>query len=282
MSGGFLFMQYQTTIEKDVTYTGIGLHSGCEVTIRLKPAPVNTGIVFIRVDLEDSPRVAAISDNVTATVRATTIESGTAKVFTIEHLMSAFHALQIDNCYIEIDAVEPPVTDGSALVFFELIQSAGVREQEEESKEIVIDQTYIVRQDDKFVMILPYDGFRVSFTSVNPSELVGIQYADYEITAEIFHKEIAPARTIAYEQEIEALQKMGLGLGGTPENVIVYNDEKWLTELRFVDELVRHKVLDIIGDIRLVGRVRGHIVAVKSSHAINTELAKQISAGLSK
>jgi len=282
MSGGFLFMQYQTTITKDVAYTGIGLHSGCEVTIKLKPAPVNTGIVFIRVDLEGSPWVAAVSDNVTATVRATTIESGTAKVFTIEHLMSAFHALQIDNCYIEIDAVEPPVTDGSALVFFELIQSAGVKEQEEESKEVIIDRTYIVRKDDKFAMILPYDGFRVSFTSVNPSGLVGIQYADYEITAENFYKEIASARTIAYEQEIEALQKMGLGLGGTPENVIVYNDEKWLTKLRYKDELVRHKVLDIIGDIRLVGRVRGHIVAVKSSHAINTELAKQISAAFCK
>ncbi|MBP2632625.1 MAG: UDP-3-0-acyl N-acetylglucosamine deacetylase, partial [Firmicutes bacterium] len=268
-------MQYQTTIAKDVAYTGIGLHSGCQVTIRLKPAPVNTGIVFIRVDLEDAPRVAAISDNVTTTVRATTIESGAAKVFTIEHLMSAIHALKIDNCYIEIDAVEPPVTDGSALVFFELIQSAGIQEQEEESKEIVIDQTYIVRHDDKFVMILPYDGFRVSFTSVNPSALIGTEYADYEITAENYHKEIAPARTIAYKKEIDALQKMGLGLGGTMENVIVYDDEKWLTKLRFEDELVRHKVLDIIGDIRLVGRVRGHIVAVKSSHAINTELAKQ-------
>lgn len=275
-------MQYQTTIAKDVAYTGIGLHSGCQVTIRLKPAPVNTGIVFIRVDLENAPRVAAISDNVTTTVRATTIESGAAKVFTIEHLMSAIHALKIDNCYIEIDAVEPPVTDGSSLVFFELIQSAGIQEQEEESKEVVIDQTYIVRHDDKFVMILPYDGFRVSFTSVNPSALIGTEYADYEITAENYHKEIAPARTIAYKKEIEALQKMGLGLGGTMENVIVYDDEKWLTELRFKDELVRHKVLDIIGDIRLVGRVRGHIVAVKSSHAINTELAKQISAAFCK
>lgn len=275
-------MQYQTTIAKDVAYTGIGLHSGCQVTIRLKPAPVNTGIVFIRVDLEDTPRVAAISDNVTTTVRATTIESGAAKVFTIEHLMSAIHALKIDNCYIEIDAVEPPVTDGSALVFFELLQSAGIQEQEEESKEIIIDRTYIVRHEDKFVMILPYDGFRVSFTSVNPSALIGTEYADYEITAEIFHKEIAPARTIAYKEEIETLKKMGLGLGGTMENVIVYDDEKWLTKLRFEDELVRHKVLDIIGDIRLVGRVRGHIVAVKSSHAINTELAKQISAAFCK
>ncbi|WP_110954112.1 UDP-3-O-acyl-N-acetylglucosamine deacetylase [Anaerosinus massiliensis] len=275
-------MQYQTTIAKEVTYTGIGLHSGCQVTMKLKPAPVNTGIVFIRIDIEGSPMVAAISDNVTATIRATTIESGKAKVFTIEHLMSAFHALGLDNCYVEIDAVEPPVTDGSALVFFELIQSAGIVKQAEESREVIIDRTYIVRKDDKFAMILPYDGFRVSFTSVNPSKLIGVEYADYEITAKTFYKEIAPARTIAYQKEIEDLQKMGLGLGGTLENVIVYDDEKWLTKLRFEDELVRHKVLDIIGDLRLVGRIRGHIVAVKSSHAINTELAKQISTAICK
>lgn len=275
-------MQYQTTIAKEVTYTGIGLHSGCQVTMKLKPAPVNTGIVFIRIDIEGSPMVAAISDNVTATIRATTIESGRAKVFTIEHLMSAFHALGLDNCYVEIDAVEPPVTDGSALVFFELIQSAGIKQQAEESKEVIIDRTYIVRKDDKFAMILPYDGFRVSFTSVNPSKLIGVEYADYEITAKTFYKEIAPARTIAYQKEIEDLQKMGLGLGGTLENVIVYDDEKWLTKLRYEDELVRHKVLDIIGDLRLVGRIRGHIVAVKSSHAINTELAKQISNAICK
>lgn len=275
-------MQYQTTIAKEVTYTGIGLHSGCQVTMKLKPAPVNTGIVFIRIDIEGSPMVAAISDNVTATIRATTIESGRAKVFTIEHLMSAFHALGLDNCYVEIDAVEPPVTDGSALVFFELIQSAGIVKQAEESREVIIDRTYIVRKDDKFAMILPYDGFRVSFTSVNPSKLIGVEYADYEITAKTFYKEIAPARTIAYQKEIEDLQKMGLGLGGTLENVIVYDDEKWLTRLRFEDELVRHKVLDIIGDLRLVGRIRGHIVAVKSSHAINTELAKQISTAICK
>lgn len=273
-------MQYQTTIAKEVTHTGIGLHSGDQVTIKLKPAPVNTGIIFIRTDLEGTPQVAAISDNVTATVRATTIEAGAAKVFTIEHLMSAFHALQVDNCYIEIDAQEPPVTDGSALVFFELIQRAGRIEQAEEKKVIRIDRPYIIRQEDKFAMVVPYDGFRVSFTSVNEHALVGVQYQDYEITEDTYYREIAPARTIAYEQEVEALHKMGLGLGGTLENVIVYNDDCWLTKLRYEDELVRHKILDLIGDLRLAGCIRGHVIAAKSGHAMNTLLAKQITDSL--
>lgn len=274
-------MDYQTTIAKDVTYTGIGLHSGGEVIMTLKSAPANTGIVFIRTDLDGAPMVAAIPDNVTATARATTIEAGEAKVFTIEHLLSALSAADIDNCYVEMNAPEPPVGDGSALIFFELIKNAGIRMQKEEREYVVIDQTYMVKEADKFILVLPYDGFRVSFTSVNPNPLVGIQYADYEITQEIFYKEIAPARTIAYEKEIEALRQVGLGLGGTMENVIVYDDEKWLTELRYQDELVRHKVLDIVGDIRLVGRVRGHIIAVKSSHALNTQLAKKIAAAFS-
>lgn len=269
-------MQYQTTIGRSVSYTGIGLHSGKEVTMVLKPAPVNTGIVFIRADLEGTPRVAAISDNVTATMRATTIEAGAAKVFTVEHLLSALHAMQVDNCFVELDAPEPPVADGSSLVFFELLTQAKTVAQDEKRCCIVIDKTYMIRDNDKFVAVLPYDGFRVSFTSVNPSPLVGIQYGDYEISPDTFQREIAPARTIAYEKEIDQLKKMGLGLGGNLENVIVYNDQRWLNELRYPDELVRHKILDIIGDLRLCGPIRGHVIAVKSSHALNTRMAKQI------
>lgn len=269
-------MQQQTTLAKDVRYTGVGLHSGGEVTIALRPAPPDTGIVFVRTDLAGRPRVEAVSANVTATVRATTIESGAAKVFTIEHLLSALNALDVDNCLIEIDAPEPPVGDGSAAVFCALIRQAGVCAQEKPRVYTVIDRVYEAREGDKFIVILPYDGFRVSFTSVNPNPLVGVQYADFEVTPELFEREIAPARTIAYEKEVEMLRQMGLGKGGTLENVIVYSDERWLNALRFDDELVRHKVLDIVGDLRLAGRVRGHVIAVKSSHALNTKLAKQI------
>jgi UDP-3-O-[3-hydroxymyristoyl] N-acetylglucosamine deacetylase len=133
-----------------------------------------------------------------------------------------------------------------------------------------------VDDGDRFVMVLPYDGLRVSFTSLNPHPLVGTQYCDVILEGDVYRKEIAPARTIAYEKEIEALRQMGLGLGGTLENVIVYSDEKWLNTLRFPDELVRHKVLDVLGDLRLAGLIRGHVIAVKSAHALNTQLAKKI------
>ncbi len=271
-------MPYQNTIEKAVTYTGTGLHSGQKVTITLHPAPADTGIVFRRTDLPGMPEVEAAAANVTSTIRATTIENGAVRIFTIEHLLSAIHALQIDNCLIEIDAEEPPVGDGSALLFFELLLQAGISSQKEKRQEIVIDQVYRIDDGDRFVMVLPYDGFRVSFTSLNPHPLIGVQYGDYPVDTDVYRKEIAPARTIAYEAEISALKEMGLGLGGTFENVIVYNDNGWLNELRFADELVRHKILDVIGDLRLAGVIRGHVIAVKSGHALNTALAKKISA----
>ncbi|MBQ3863300.1 MAG: UDP-3-O-[Schwartzia sp.] len=272
--GGFVLKQQ--TIAKEAVYTGVGLHSGKEVHMRLLPAPVDTGIVFVRTDIEGQPTVRAVASNVTATVRATTIEENGVKFFTIEHLMSSFQAARIDNCRVELDAEEPPVADGAALVFLQLLESAGIKEQEKERKETVIDRVYRVDDGDRFVMVLPYDGLRVSFTSLNPHPLVGTQYCDVILEEDAYRKEIAPARTIAYEKEIEALRQMGLGLGGTLENVIVYSDEKWLNTLRFPDELVRHKVLDVLGDLRLAGLIRGHVIAVKSAHALNTQLAKKI------
>lgn len=268
----------QTTLAAEAIYNGIGLHSGREVHMVMKPAPADTGLVFVRTDLEDRPQIHATAANVTSTMRATTVEENGCKVFTIEHLMSAFHALGIDNCYIEIDAEEPPVADGSSLAFFQTMKAAGLTELEAKREEIVVDKVYRIDDEEhnRFVMVLPYDGFRVSFTSVNPHKLIGIQYENFEITKELYEQEIAPARTIAYEKEIEALRSMGLGLGGTLESVIVYNDEGWLNPLHFEDELVRHKILDVIGDLRLAGPIRGHVIAVASGHALNTSLAKKL------
>ena len=275
-------MQKQTTLAREASYTGVGLHSGREVHLVMKPAPANTGLVFVRTDIEGRPQIHAAAANVTSTMRATTVEENGCKVFTIEHLMSAFHAMGIDNCYIEIDAEEPPVADGSSLAFFQVMKAAGVVELAAERKEIVIDKVYRIddEQHNRFVMVVPYDGFRVSFTSVNPHKLIGIQYENFEITPELYETEIAPARTIAYEKEIEALRSMGLGLGGTLESVIVYNDEGWINPLHFEDELVRHKILDVIGDLRLAGPIRGHVIAVASGHALNTSLAKKLQASL--
>lgn len=267
-------MVYQTTLNSEVSYTGVGLHSGVDVHMTLQPAPANTGIVFVRRDLPGMPRIEAKASNVTSTVRATTIEANGIKLFTIEHLMSAFNAMGIDNCLVLIDAEEPPVADGSSKVFAELMAKAGIKVMDALRREIVIDRLYRVDDGDKFILAVPYDGFRVSFTSINPHPLIGIQYGNYEITPESYLSEVAPARTIAYEAEIDALREMGLGLGGTLENVIVYNDDGWMNELRYPDELVRHKILDIVGDLRLTGFIRGHIIAVKSGHALNTTMAK--------
>ena len=275
-----MILQKQRTLKTEVSYTGIGLHSGREVHATLKPAPEDTGIVFVRKDLSGEPQIHAKAQNVTSTLRATTVEENGNKVFTIEHLMSAFHAHRIDNAYVELDSEEPPVADGASLVFFELMAKAGIVEQAKDRREIVIDKVYRIDDEKtgRFVMVLPYDGFRVSFTSLNPHKLIGVQYEDFHVDEAVYHKEIAPARTIAYEKEIQALREMGLGLGGSLENVIVYNDEGWLNPLHFEDELVRHKILDVIGDLRLAGIIRGHVIAVASGHALNTQLAKQIAA----
>lgn len=275
-----MILQKQRTLKTEVSYTGIGLHSGREVHATLKPAPEDTGIVFVRKDLSGEPQIHAKAQNVTSTLRATTVEENGNKVFTIEHLMSAFHAHRIDNAYVELDSEEPPVADGASLVFFELMAKAGIVEQAKDRREIVIDKVYRIDDEKtgRFVMVLPYDGFRVSFTSLNPHKLIGVQYEDFHVDEAVYHKEIAPARTIAYEKEIQALREMGLGLGGSLENVIVYNDEGWLNPLHFENELVRHKILDVIGDLRLAGIIRGHVIAVASGHALNTQLAKQIAA----
>lgn len=254
------------------------MHSGKEVRLELKPAKVDSGIIFLRTDLPERPRIHATAANVTATLRATTLEENGAKVFTVEHLLSTLNACRIDNCEIEISAEEPPVLNGNSIDFFNMIQAVGIVEQDKERKAIRLDKMYRVdgAEGKRFVMALPYDGFRVSFVSVNPHPLIGIQYADFEITEDVYAKEIAPARTIAYEKEIEALLSMGLGLGGTLENVIVYNDTGWLNELIYPDELVRHKILDVIGDLRLAGIFNCHIVAAAAGHALNTQLAKKI------
>ena len=269
-------MQRQRTLSSKVSCCGVGLHSGKDVRLELKPADVDSGIIFLRTDLPDRPKIHANAANVTATLRATTLEENGARVFTIEHLLSALNACRIDNCEIEISAEEPPVLNGNSIDFFNLIQAAGIVEQDAPRKIIRLEKIYR-----RFVMALPYDGFRVSFVSVNPHPLIGIQYADFEITEKIYATEIAPARTIAYEKEINALREMGLGLGGTIENVIVYNDAGWLNDLKYPDELVRHKILDVIGDLRLAGIFNCHIVAAASGHALNTRLAKKIYADFS-
>lgn len=269
-------MQNETTLARRISYTGIGLHSGQDVTITLCPAPAQTGIVFIRTDLPGTPQVRACAAYVTNTMRATTLENGPAKVFTVEHLLAALAMLEVDNCFVEINAVEPPVADGSSLVFVRLIEEAGKQQLAAPRQIFDVVREHTVRVEDKFITILPYDGLRVTFTSVNPHPALGVQFGDYEINPAAFIEQIAPARTIGFMHEVKALQEKGLALGGSIDNAVVYEDGKALNPLRFPDELVRHKILDVLGDLALAGQLRGHIIAVKSGHALNTALAREI------
>lgn len=266
----------QCTVARTVNFNGIGLHSGKDVQIVIKPAKENTGIVFRRTDLGQEVLIKACASNVTTTVRATTICQDGINVFTVEHLLACLHMMGINNCLVEMSSPEPPVADGSSLEFTKLIQTAGKVEQTATRKVIKITKPLAVYLEDKYICILPYDGYRISFTSINPHRLLGTQYFDIELNEQTFLQEIAPARTVGFVHEFEMLKKMGLGLGGSLDNVVVYDDENLLNELRFSDELVRHKILDVIGDLSLAGHLEGHIIAVKSGHALNTQLAQKI------
>lgn len=268
----------QTTLARPVSYSGIGLHAANEVHMVLRPAPADTGIVFVRTDLAGNPSVPAQLAYVTNTMRATTLEQGEAKVFTVEHLLSALQGMAVDNCIVEMDSVEPPVADGSSLTFVRLIEQAGIQKLDMPRRVLTVRRQHLVQEEDKFIAILPYDGFRITFTSINPHPLLGVQFSDTEITKDSYIRDIAFARTIAFTKELAMLKKLGLGKGGTLENTIVYDDTTCLSVLRSDDELVRHKVLDVIGDMALLGRsLKGHIIAVKSSHKLNNMLARQIS-----
>ncbi len=267
---------YQQTLAAPVSYSGIGLHSGKNVNMCMLPAEVDTGIVFIRTDLPDKPEIAAKPANVSSTLKATTLSENGAEVFTVEHLMAALSMMGIDNCRIEMDSPEPPVTDGSSGVFADLILEAGRKTQAAPRKVYALDRAFAVHQDDRYICVLPYDGYRISFTSINPHPLLGTQYYDIELTEENFLKEIATARTVAFMHEVEQMKKMGLGLGGNTDNVVVFDNTGILSETRFDNELIRHKILDVIGDLYLLGHIKAHVVAVKTGHAFNAELARQI------
>ena len=267
---------YQQTLAAPVSYSGIGLHSGKNVNMCMLPAEADTGIVFIRTDLPDKPEIAAKPANVSSTLKATTLSENGAEVFTVEHLMAALSMMGIDNCRIEMDSPEPPVTDGSSGVFADLILEAGRKTQTAPRKVYALDRAFAVHQDDRYICVLPYDGYRISFTSINPHPLLGTQYYDIELTEENFLKEIATARTVAFMHEVEQMKKMGLGLGGNTDNVVVFDNTGILSETRFDNELIRHKILDVIGDLYLLGHIKAHVVAVKTGHAFNAELARQI------
>ncbi|MEI8340143.1 MAG: bifunctional UDP-3-O-[3-hydroxymyristoyl] N-acetylglucosamine deacetylase/3-hydroxyacyl-ACP dehydratase [Verrucomicrobiota bacterium] len=278
-------VQFQQTLEKSATLTGTSLHTGEKVRLTLHPAPPGTGRKFKRVDLPDEPVIEAKIDNVKNVERATTIAEGSVKVQTVEHVLAALVGLEVDNVLIEMDANEPPIGDGSAQPFVDLIKKAGIVAQAAPRSIYEIHETlHLETKSGSLMTIVPDDKFRISCTQVGPDGRFA-QFYSTEITPEIFEKEISPARTFVYYEDVKPLMDKGLIKGGSLESAIVIRGESVLSKepLRFKDEFARHKILDIIGDLALFGsRIRGHVIAVKPGHGPNTELARALEKQRSK
>lgn len=245
----------------------------------MQPAPVDHGIKFKRKDLQDEPTIDAKIDNLKTVERATTIGEGSVRVHTVEHILSALSAMGVDNAVVEMDANEPPIGDGSAQPYVDVIKRAGVTPQEAPRKFLdVREPMHVESKTGALLILLPDENFRISCTQAGPNNRF-TQFLSTEITPAIFEREIAPARTFVYYEDIRALMDKNLIKGGSLENAVVVRGDAVLSKepLRFADEFVRHKILDIIGDLALVGRrIRGHVVAVKPGHAANAELARAL------
>ncbi len=272
-------MLKQRTLKSSIQATGVGLHTGKKVVMTLRPAQPDTGIVFRRLDLPQPVDIRAGANAVTDTRLCSAVEGGGAKVATVEHLMSALAGLGIDNLYVDLTGPEVPIMDGSAGPFVYLLQSAGVEEQRSPKRFFRIRRPVEVRDGDKWARFDPYDGFRVSFSIVfdhpvfaRASQSLTVDFAETSYT-----KEVARARTFGFVQDVEALRDAGLALGGSLDNAVVLDEYRVLNTdgLRYADEFVKHKVLDAIGDLYLVGHpLVGAFSAHKSGHALNNQLLR--------
>ncbi len=276
-------VRHQRTIAKAVSYSGRGLHTGEETTVRFVPAPANAGVRFRRVDLPDSPEILAEISQVVDTTsesRRTTIGANGVRVTTVEHLLAAVHGLEIDNLVIEIDGGEPGELDGSSLQVAGMLRDAGIVEQRDaERAYLTIDRPIAFANWGTEIVAIPYDGFRLSFTIDYKNPLIGSQFATFDISEDTFLREIAGARTFALLSEVDAPKEHGLIKGGSLENAVVVGDGEVLSRepLRFADEFVRHKILDLLGDLFLLGMpIRGHVISVKSGHASNVEFVRRV------
>jgi len=268
----------QQTLAQPVGFSGVGLHSGKKVSMTLLPAPPNSGVLFRRVDLGSLVEIPARISNVAETDRSTTLSKSNAKVQTVEHVLAALFGFGVTNAVVELDASEPPVGDGSSRPFCKLIREAGIEAQAERIEPIFITEPIEYSENGTLMSVIPHDGFKITCTSSDKGGRF-TQLFSIELTPETWESEIANARTFCFYEEIEYLIKNGLIRGGSLENAIVIRDDAVLTTepMRYREEFVRHKILDIIGDLSLVGTpLRGHIVAVKPGHAANCALARLI------
>ena len=277
-------MLNQQTLNRSASFSGIGLHSGNRVNMTILPAPANSGVRFRRVDLEGKPEIEARVENVVETNRSTTLAKGNVKIHTAEHVLAALAGYGIDNALIELDANEPPIADGSSREFCKIIQTAGIVPQAEKREVFTPSAPIQLKSGETLMTLFPDDVFRITCTSTDKKGRF-TQFYSTEITPKTWEKELAHARTFCFYEEIEYLIKNGLIKGGGLENAIIIRDDAVLTTepLRYPEEFVRHKMLDIVGDLSLLGRpIHGHLIAVKPSHATNCEFVRQMTAQMTK
>jgi len=274
-------MLRQRTLKNSIRATGVGLHSGQKVFMSLLPAGPETGIIFRRVDLENPVEIPAYALNVGATELASTLVRDGVKVATVEHLMSAIAGLGIDNCVVELSAPEVPIMDGSSGPFVFLIQSAGIQEQDAPKRFVRIRQPLQVQDGDKYARFEPYEGFRVSFSIDfrHPVFNTSRQTATVDFSTTSFVREVSRARTFGFMRDVETMRSKNLALGGSLDNAVVLDEYRVLNDegLRYEDEFVRHKILDAIGDLYLMGHsLIGSYTAYKSGHQLNNKLLRAL------
>ena len=269
---------YQQTLNRPASFSGIGLHSGNRVSMTILPAAANSGVRFRRVDLDGKPEIEARIENVFETNRSTTLAKGNVKIHTVEHILAALAGYGIDNAVIELDANEPPIADGSSRDFCKIIQAAGLIQLPEKKEYFTPTEPIEMRLGETVMTIFPDEAFKITCTSADKKGRF-TQFYSTEVTPKTWEKELAQARTFCFYEEIEFLIKNGLIKGGSLENAIVIREDAVLTTepLRYPEEFVRHKMLDIIGDLSLLGKpIRGHVIAVRPGHAGNCELVRKI------
>ncbi len=272
-------MHLQRTLKKEIFCSSVGLHTGRKVNMRVKPASVDTGIIFIRKDLQDARPIPADFNMVCDTTLATSLGTDGVTVSTVEHILSAFSGMGLDNALIELDSFEVPIMDGSARPFVNMLKEVGTRPQGKSKKMLVIKKPVSVKDGEGSAMLLPSDEFKITYEIDFAHQAIGRQSYSVIFSDKNYEDNICSARTFGFLKEVEFLQAKGLGLGGSLDNVIILDDEKIINKdgLRMPDEFVKHKILDAIGDLFLLGMpIIGHFVAHKSGHRLNNLLLREL------
>jgi len=279
------WLNWQTTILRPVSYEGLGLHTGKLSCVTMLPASQDTGVCFERCDLSEPQIVPATVANIGGSLRATDLECNGVSVRTVEHIMAAISWSGIDNIIVRLEGEELPLGDGSALTYVRLLEEAGLRDLSARRRSVKVECPVWTTRGDSHLIALPYEGTRVTFLFLRKGshlepEYSSSEYLDIEVTPEVFREEIAPARTIGFQWELETIQEQGLALGATLEQAAIVGKDGYIGMTRFPNEACRHKALDLLGDIAILGQVLGHFIGIGSGHSMNHELVRLISRDL--